>query len=121
MKTFVLALLLGGVAGLIGALCGVGGGILMVPAFVYGLGMEPHRAVGTSLAIILPIAVTATLQNHRNGLVDWQIWIGAALGAAVVAWFAADWMKGLQDQTLTRVFAIFLILTGLVMLFGRRG
>ena len=39
MRILLIGLLVGVAAGLIGALCGVGGGILMVPAFVLALGM----------------------------------------------------------------------------------
>ena len=44
MKTLVIAAFTGVIAGLLGALCGVGGGIVMVPAFVTVLGFEQKKA-----------------------------------------------------------------------------
>ena len=56
MKILMIGLLVGAAAGLAGALCGVGGGILMVPAFVLVLGMGQKHAVATSLAIVVVTA-----------------------------------------------------------------
>ena len=63
MKTLVIAAFTGVIAGLLGALCGVGGGIVMVPAFVTVLGFEQKKAVATSLAVIVIIALVATLNT----------------------------------------------------------
>jgi len=47
MKTLAICTIIGIAAGLLGALCGVGGGIVMVPAFVAALGFEQKKAVAT--------------------------------------------------------------------------
>lgn len=115
----VIALTIGCLGGLIAALCGVGGGVVMVPAFVLALGLEQKHAVATSLAVIIPTALVATTQYHRANLVDWKIVLPTALGAVAVAWFAADWMKSMSNLTLTRVFAFVLIAVGVRMLFSK--
>jgi uncharacterized membrane protein YfcA len=113
MKTLALATTIGLAAGLLGALCGVGGGIVMVPAFVAVLGMEQRQAVATSLAVIVVAAIASTTSNLREpGLIDWRIVALTALGAATAAWFGSEWMRSLGSQTLTRVFAIVLIVIG---------
>ncbi|MFM1558477.1 MAG: TSUP family transporter, partial [Roseibacillus sp.] len=63
MKFVLIGLGIGLAAGLVGALCGVGGGILMVPAFVLALKMKQQHAVATSLAIVVVTAFSGTL-NH---------------------------------------------------------
>ena len=113
------ALLIGCLGGLIAALCGVGGGVVMVPAFVFALGLDQKHAVATSLAVIIPTAFVATTQYHRAGLVDWKIVLPTAVGAVAVAWFASDWMKGMSNLTLTRIFAVVLIGVGVRMLFSK--
>ena len=120
MKTFVIAALTGIAAGLLGALCGVGGGIVMGPAFVTALGFEQKKAVATSLAVIVVVAVIATLNNSRQpGLIDWKIVALAAVGAALAAWFGTDLMQKLSNQHLTRLFGVVLLVFGAKMLLGK--
>ena len=66
MKTIAISAAIGIAAGLLGALCGVGGGIVMVPAFVAALGFEQKKAVATSLAVIVVIASSRPRTMHVN-------------------------------------------------------
>ncbi len=117
MKVFLVALLAGLTAGLLGALCGVGGGIVMVPVFTSLLGMGQKSAIATSLAVIVVTAVIASTNNALKGdLIDWKVVAFAAVGASVAAWFGADLMKALSNSQLTKIFAVTLILFGLLML-----
>jgi len=118
MKLVILATLTGLAAGLLGALCGVGGAIVMVPAFVGLLGLEHKQAVATSMAVIIVTAIAATLNNARaNNLIDWKIVAAVGLASAVAAWFGSDLMRSLGNQTLTRIFGVLLVVFGLRMLW----
>lgn len=118
MKITILAILVGLAAGLLGALCGVGGGIIMVPAFVALLGLEHKQAVATSLAVIIITAIAATLNNTRaNNLIDWRIVAVVGAASAVAAWFGSDLMRSLGNQTLTRIFGLLLVVFGARMLW----
>ena len=118
MKFILLAILTGLAAGLLGALCGVGGGIVMVPAFVGLLGLEHKQAVATSMAVIIVTALAATLNNARtNQLIDWKIVAAVGLASAVAAWFGSDLMRSLSNQTLTRVFGCLLVVFGARLLW----
>lgn len=120
MKTLITASVIGITAGLLGALCGVGGGILMVPAFVSVLGFEQKKAVATSLAVIVIIALISTLNNSRqDGLIDWKVVALTAIAAALAAWFGTDLMHKLSNQHLTRLFGIVLLVFGAKMLIGK--
>ena len=115
---FLIVILIGILAGLIGALCGVGGGIVIVPALVKGLGFEQKQAVATSLAIIIVISISATLNNQRAGnLIDWKVVVLVGLGAALASWFGSIWMRDMSNQTLTRMFGIVLLIFGTRMLW----
>ncbi len=118
MKILLIGLLVGGAAGLIGALCGVGGGILMVPAFAMILGMGQKHAVATSLAVVVVTAAAGTA-NHiatKSGFIDWKLVACTAVGAAVAAWYGTDLMKAVSNQNLTRIFGVLLVLVGVRML-----
>lgn len=112
----LIAVAIGMVAGVIGALCGVGGGVVMVPAFVLLLALPQKQAVATSLFAMLPIALASTLKNQSNGLGDWKVAVATGLGGAVVAWFVSDWMKQWSDEKLTRIFGVVLVVMGARML-----
>ena len=122
MNTLVIAAVTGVIAGLLGALCGVGGGIVMVPAFVTVLGFEQKKAVATSLAVIVIIALVATLNTSLRkepGLIDWRVDALAAVAAALAAWFGTDLMHKLSNQYLSRMFGVVLLVFGIKMLLSK--
>ncbi|MBK8037071.1 MAG: sulfite exporter TauE/SafE family protein [Verrucomicrobiaceae bacterium] len=117
--SFVLKCLgIGVVSGLIAALCGVGGGVVMVPGFVLLLDLPQKTAVATSLAIIIPTALMATTQNVRAGLVNWQVALITAISASILAYFGASWLKSMSDERLTKIFGVLLIVFGVRMLWA---
>jgi uncharacterized membrane protein YfcA len=122
MKTLIIAAFTGVIAGLLGALCGVGGGIVMVPAFVTVLGFEQKKAVATSLAVIVIIALVATLNTSLRkepGLIDWRVVALAAVAAALASWFVTDLMHNLSNQYMNRIFGVVLLVFGIKMLLSK--
>ncbi len=117
--TWLIGLLAGTVSGVVAALCGVGGGIILVPLFGIFLGLDQRTAVATSLAIIVPTSLAATLKNHGNQFIHWPVVPWATAGAVAAALLAAEALKTLSNQTLSRIFAIVLIAIGVHMLFRR--
>jgi hypothetical protein len=90
-------------------LAGVGGGILLVPAMVLGLGMDQHVAQGTSLLAILPTAAIGALVHHRHGDVD--IRAAALIGGvgAPASVLGASLALALPQAMLVLVFGSFLL------------
>ncbi|MGD7654121.1 MAG: sulfite exporter TauE/SafE family protein [Verrucomicrobiales bacterium] len=118
MKLVITAALIGLCAGLLGALCGVGGGIVMVPAFVGVLGMEHKQAVATSMAVIVVTAIAATANNVRaSDLVDWKVVFAVGVAAAFASWFGSDLMRSFSNQFLTRAFGVLAVVIGVRMLW----
>ncbi len=120
MKTLLVAVIIGSIAGLLGALCGVGGGIIIVPAFTSALGFAQKKAVATSLAVIVVVALVSTLNNARQpDLINWKVVALTAIFAAMAAWFGSDLMHKLSNQHLTRLFGIVLLVFGTKMLLAK--
>lgn len=115
-STILTCLLIGILSGIVAALCGVGGGVVMVPAFVFFLKLEQKTAVATSLAIIIPTALMATAQNARSGYVNWKVAAITAISASIFAYFGAAWLKSMSNETLTRIFGTILVVFGVKML-----
>lgn len=103
---------IGAIGGVIAALCGVGGGVVMVPAFVLLLALPQKHAVATSLMVIIPTALMASIQNYKNGFGRWEVALAAAIGASITSWFAADWLRQWSDEKLVRFFGLLLVIMG---------
>jgi uncharacterized protein len=104
------------VAGFLSGLFGVGGGILIVPALVLVMAMDQRLAHGTSLAAVLPIAVSSTLGYALEGKVDWPVaalLAVAAVGGAVVGTHV---LHRLPQRALALAFAGLLAATAVRLL-----
>jgi len=120
VKLILLAALIGICSGVLGALCGIGGGIVMVPAFVGLLGLSHKQAVATSMAVIIVTAIAATLNNANaegEKLIDWKIAAATGIVAAIAAWYGTDLMHKLSTHTLTRIFGVVMIAFGVRILW----
>jgi len=118
--TVVVLVVVGLLAGTMAAALGVGGGIVFVPALVVLLDFTQHVAQGTSLAVIIPTAVIATIVHARHGRVDWRAALPVAVGGAVGALVGAALALRLEDELLRRLFAILLIVLAIRMLLRAR-
>ena len=108
--TYVLAALLGVVAGALSGLFGVGGGILFVPTLTW-LGLTQLHAEATSLLAIIPTALVGVWRHHRYGNVRPRpaLTIGvASIGAAVGG---AQLAESLPEATLRKLFAVLVLFT----------
>jgi uncharacterized membrane protein YfcA len=110
-----LLLLIGIVAGTLAGLLGVGGGIVMVPAMVLLVGMPAVIAKGTSLAVIIPTALSGTRRNLAKGNADLRIAGIVGLSGVVSSFVASQISLGLDEDLSNRLFATLLLTVGLKM------
>ena len=110
---FVIAAVIGLASGLASGLFGVGGGMVMVPAMVYFLTMDMKAAVGTSLAVIIPTAISGVLKHHDLGHVQWKTVLALIPTAIFGAWLGAWSTSYISSVNLKRGFGVFLILAGI--------
>jgi uncharacterized membrane protein YfcA len=119
LAVWLLAVGIGAVSGVASGLLGIGGGAIMVPAMVIALGLSQHLAQGTSLAVIIPTAITGGFTHYRMGNVSLSTvgWlsVGGVLGAVVGAFAALV----APDQALRLLFGCYLGFTGVQMLRRR--
>lgn len=112
-------LVLGGLAGILSGMFGIGGGLVIVPALIVVFELEPKTAVGTSLfALLLPTGLLGVLEYWRRGemrllpglLIALGLFCGAYLGARITGTISAATMK--------RVYATFLIIVAIYFLWS---
>ncbi len=107
------------VAGLLGALVGVGGGIIVVPALTLLLGVDVKYAVGASLVSIIATSSGAAAAYVRERMTNMRVGmlleLGTTAGAICGAWLAS----AVSSQWLQIIFGVILALTGTEMLRKR--
>jgi uncharacterized membrane protein YfcA len=114
----LLGLAIGLVAGIASGVAGIGGGVIMVPAMVFLLGLDQHVAEGTSLLAILFTALAGTRVNLAIKRVDLRQASLIGLGGVASALIGARFALELSSTSLSRVFGVFVALVGLRMLVG---
>lgn len=112
----VLTLLLGLCVGILVGLLGIGGGVVMVPALVYFLGMDQHLAQGTSLFILLwPLGLGALAQYWKNGEVDLRAGIFCAVGMLVGGYGGSKLALPMTPGNLKGLFGCFLMAAAVLL------
>ncbi len=112
----LVGIAVGLVAGIASGVAGIGGGVIMVPAMVFLLGLGQHAAEGTSLLAILFTAVAGTRVNLKNDRVDLREAMVMGVGGIVSAIVGASLALLLEAPVLTRVFGVFVALVGIRMM-----
>jgi uncharacterized membrane protein YfcA len=109
---------IGGAAGLLSGLLGIGGGILMVPAFAHVARLPVKAAVATSLACVGALAVPGTITHAAQGHVDWRVAAALVVGIVPGARIGAQLAIASTDRRLRVVVASFLGLTAVLYAGG---
>lgn len=118
IQIILIIILVGIAAGMLGGLVGVGGGIIIVPALVYFIGMSQKSAQGTSLGLImLPVGILGVLQYYKQGHVDFRVVGVLAIGFLVGSYFGSKIALSLPQETVKKIFAILLVIIAVKMLF----
>jgi hypothetical protein len=115
-----LFLALGLLVGAFSGVVGVGGGIIVVPALIYGFGFSQLLAQGTSTALLLPpIGVFAAYTYWKNGYVDVRAAALICAGFMIGGYFGAKIAIALPKDVVRRVFGGVLLLVSVKLLSGR--
>ncbi|WP_300514438.1 sulfite exporter TauE/SafE family protein [Aliiroseovarius sp.] len=121
-----LLMVIGAFAGVMAGLLGVGGGIILVPAFFYafsalGYGSDQLMQIclGTSLATIIVTSLRSVQSHNRRGAVDWAILRGWAPGIALGALVGVAVAAGLRSVVLQGVFGVLGLAIGAYLGLGR--
>ena len=103
-------------AGIVSGLFSTGGGMILVPAFIYLLKLEDSKARGTSIFCILPMVITSSFFYYKGDYINWKIAILCALGGAMGGYVGAKLLKKVPVKILKIAFTIFLIYASFKMI-----
>ncbi len=117
--TLLILIIIGLLAGILSGMIGVGGGIIIVPALVYFLGLSQHTAQGTSLALMLPpIGILAAMNYYKAGnlnvkyalIIATAFIIGGYFGSKVsLIYFSESMMK--------KIFGMIMLFAAIKLIF----
>ena len=114
--SFIIYLLVGFAAGIIGGM-GMGGGTILIPALTILLGVNQHIAQATNVIAFLPIAAIVLPRHKKNGLLRtddvWEI----VLPALITTVLGGLVMAALPVEVLKKLFGLFLIALAVKQVF----
>lgn len=96
-------------AGLLGALSGLGGGIVIVPLLVLGLGVNIHYAIGTSLIAVIATSTASSCAYVREGFANVRIGILLETATTVGAIAGVALATRMPASILSLIFGAFLL------------
>ncbi|MGN6279440.1 MAG: sulfite exporter TauE/SafE family protein [Sphingomonas sp.] len=119
---YLLGALSGALVGFSLGLVGGGGSILAVPLMVYLVGVpSPHMAIGTSALAVAANAATGLASHARAKTVKWRCGVVYAAAGIVGALIGSTAGKAFDGQKLLFLFALVMVVVGVLMLRGRKG
>lgn len=101
-------IIIGFIAGLISGLFAAGGGLILVPAFVYLLQMDEKNARATSLYAILPMVIVSGIYYNKGDFINWDLGIKCALGGIIGGYIGSKLLRKLSSNVLKISFIVFI-------------
>jgi hypothetical protein len=118
-EIFIL-IAIGLMAGFTGGALGLGGGIVIVPALVFIMGLSQHQAQGTSLAVIVfPVALLGAYNYYKSGYVNIKFVVILAVAFFVGSYLGSLMSINLPEKILKKVFGFTILLLSLKMIFDK--
>ncbi|MBT5402675.1 MAG: sulfite exporter TauE/SafE family protein [Crocinitomicaceae bacterium] len=117
ISTLVILVAIGLAAGAVSGFVGIGGGIIIVPALVYVLGLTQFEAQGTSLLLMLPpIGILAAMNYYQAGSMNWRYALVIAIAFIAGGYFGSKLSLKLDELLVKLIFGIIMLLVALRMI-----
>ena len=115
----LLLLVAGSLTGILGAILGIGGGVLLIPLLVIALDLPMHHAVATSIVSVIATSTAVASTNVERGTANMRLGMTLEIATALGA-IAGGLTAGiLHPRTLEGLFSIALVPTAVLMWRGR--
>lgn len=109
LQTILILSIIGLFAGILSGFVGVGGGIIIVPALVFFLGLTQHEAQGTSLFVLMmPVVALAVFNYQKEGNVNWKFGLIIAVTFLVGGFIGSKLSLRLSPGIVKLIFGIFM-------------
>lgn len=119
LGTLLLLVTLGAAAGLLGALVGIGGGVLLVPALVLGFGVDMRDAVAVSLVSVIATSTTAGSVYVGEGLANMRLGMTLEIATTIGGMVGGLVAIIIPTSALSLLFAFILLVSAFLLVSGR--
>jgi uncharacterized membrane protein YfcA len=110
IQTVILLVLIGLFAGAMSGFIGIGGGVVMVPALVYIMGLSQHEAQGTSLILMLPpIGILAVMNYYKAGQLNISYGVIIALAFVIGGYYGSKLALKLSPAIVKLAFGFLML------------
>ena len=110
--------ILGVLGGVLTGLLGIGGGVIMLPALIYLVGLHTHKAAGTSLLLVWIASLAGAVGNLFIGNVDW-ILLAILLAGGMLGTWVGTHLAMLINSHNTRKYFILVLILAILLVAGR--
>ena len=119
-SSFIILMLIGLAAGMLGGVAGVGGGVIVIPALIYILGLSQFQAQGTSVAMMIPpIGFLAAYNYYKGGYINWRYALVLAIFFFIGGWIGSKLVLQVPQDMVRKGFAVLLLITAIQMFFSK--
>ncbi len=120
LQTVILLVTIGLFAGILSGFVGIGGGIVLVPALVFFLGLTQHQAAGTSLALLMtPVGILAVYNYYKTDNVKINYALIIALGFVLGSFFGSKLSLRIAPEVVKKIFATFMLVVAIKLFFSK--
>jgi len=118
VTTVLILIAIGLLAGVLSGFVGVGGGVVIIPALVFFLGLNQLEAQGTSLAVMLPpIGILAVMNYHKTGNINLSYGLIIAATFILGGWIGSKMALKIPVVKVKLIFGLFLLYVGIRMVW----
>jgi uncharacterized membrane protein YfcA len=118
-STLLILLSIGLGAGMLSGFVGIGGGVVIVPALVFLLGLSQHEAQGTSLfVLVMPVVFLALTNYWKTGNVNWKYGLIIAIAFIIGGYFGSKLSLKLSPQIVKLVFGLLMAYVSFQLIFS---
>jgi uncharacterized protein len=118
--SFLLLVAGGGVAGTIGAMLGLGGGVFLVPFLALVFNLPMHQAIATSILAVIATSSAGAAMNVERQTVNLRLGMVLEIATVVGAILGGLTANFLSAQVLSRIFASLLLFVSFMMIWRTR-
>lgn len=122
MNRYILSILLGAVAGIMGGALGTSGAFTILPGLLLlGIVKTQKKAAGTTLITILaPLSILAAIEYYKAGNVDLKVGIIITISYMLAAWVGAKFANMLDNQTIQTIVGWYLLAVSMYFFYKSR-
>ncbi|NRA10664.1 MAG: sulfite exporter TauE/SafE family protein [Crocinitomicaceae bacterium] len=118
-QTIIILIIIGLCAGVLSGFVGVGGGVIIVPALIYVLGMSQYEAQGTSLfVLLLPVGILAVMNYSKEASINWKFGLIISLTFVVGGFVGSKIALKINPAYVKLIFGVLMAYVSIKMILS---